>query len=104
MSERNAVLHRRILEISGPAIARDICGRLNSQTVRFQFRTVLAPGRRRSRCAEHRAIVDAIAAGERKAAESAMRVTSPRRATTLLGRASGPASPATCSGGSRVRP
>ena len=34
-SERNAVMHRRILEISGHRIARDICGRLNSQMVRL---------------------------------------------------------------------
>ena len=45
ISERNAVLHRRILEISGHTVARDICSRLHSQMVRYQFRTVLAPGR-----------------------------------------------------------
>ena len=45
MSERNAALHRRILDISRHAVARDICARLRSQIVRFQFRTVLAPGR-----------------------------------------------------------
>ena len=45
MSERNAVLHRRILEISGHEVAGDIAERLHSQVVRFQFRTVLAAGR-----------------------------------------------------------
>ena len=45
ISERNAVLHRRILEISDHRVARDICSRLHSQMVRYQFRTVLAPGR-----------------------------------------------------------
>ena len=54
MSARNAVLHRRILEMSGHHVARDVCARLNSQVVRFQFRTVLAPGRAQKSLAEHR--------------------------------------------------
>ena len=73
ISERNAVLHRRILELSGHHVALDICSRLNSQVVRFQFRTVLAPGRPQKSLAEHRRIVAAIAAGDREAAEQAMR-------------------------------
>ena len=73
MSERNAVMHRRILEISRHAVAHDICARLHSQVVRFQFRTVLAPGRSTKSLAEHRAIVQAIAAGDRRRAERAMR-------------------------------
>jgi DNA-binding GntR family transcriptional regulator len=73
MSERNAVLHRRILEISGHHVASDICARLHSQVVRFQFRTVLAPGRPQRSLAEHGRIVSAIAAGDRAAAEAAMR-------------------------------
>jgi DNA-binding GntR family transcriptional regulator len=73
MSERNAVMHRRILEISGHEVARDICSRLHSQVVRFQFRTVLAPGRSPRSLAEHGEIVGAIAAQDRAAAEQAMR-------------------------------
>jgi DNA-binding GntR family transcriptional regulator len=73
MSERNAAMHRRILEISGHDVARDICSRLHSQLVRFQFRTILAPGRSSRSLTEHQAIVEAIAAGDRKAAERAMR-------------------------------
>ena len=73
MSERNAVMHRRILEISGHRVARDICARLHSQVVRFQFRTVLAPGRPPKSLAEHQRIVSAITAGNRAAAERAMR-------------------------------
>src|SRR3954467_1545064 len=38
MSERNATLHRRILELSRHGVAQDVCARLNSQVVRFQFR------------------------------------------------------------------
>src|SRR3954468_4834028 len=73
MSERNAAMHRRILEISGHQIARDICARLNSQMVRFQFRTVLAPGRSQKSLAEHKRIISAIADGDREGAEQAMR-------------------------------
>jgi DNA-binding GntR family transcriptional regulator len=73
MSERNAAMHRRILEISRHDVARDICARLHSQVVRFQFRTVLAPGRSSKSLAEHQAIVRAIRVGDRPAAEAAMR-------------------------------
>lgn len=73
ISERNAMLHRRILELSGHQVALDICSRLNSQVVRFQFRTVLAPGRPKKSLAEHRQIVEGIAAADREAAEQAMR-------------------------------
>jgi DNA-binding GntR family transcriptional regulator len=73
MSERNAVMHRRILEISRHQVAHDICARLHSQVVRFQFRTVFAPGRPPKSLTEHRRIVRAIAARDRAAAERAMR-------------------------------
>jgi|tagenome__1003787_1003787.scaffolds.fasta_scaffold20930815_2 DNA-binding GntR family transcriptional regulator len=72
MSERNAELHRRILDISRHGVARDICARLHSQIVRFQFRTVLAPGRSSESLAEHTALVEAIAAGDRGRAQAAM--------------------------------
>jgi DNA-binding GntR family transcriptional regulator len=89
MSERNATMHRRILEISRHEVARDTCARLNSQMVRFQFRTVLAPGRPPKSLAEHRAIVEAIAAGDRKAAETAMRRHLSHVTKTLLELAAG---------------
>jgi DNA-binding FadR family transcriptional regulator len=72
-SECNAELHRRILEISGHHVAREISSRLHSQVVRFQFRTVLMPGRPEKSLAEHRQIVAAIAARDRRGAEQAMR-------------------------------
>jgi DNA-binding GntR family transcriptional regulator len=83
ISERNAVLHRRILEISRHRVARDVCARLNSQVVRFQFRTVLAPGRPPASLAEHGRIVAAIAAGDRPGAEQAMREHLTNVAATL---------------------
>lgn len=73
MSECNGVLHRRILEISRHGVAIEICRRLRSQLVRFQFRTVLAPGRAGKSLTEHRAIVTAIRKRDREAAEASMR-------------------------------
>ena len=84
MSERNAALHRLILEASGHRVARDICARLHSQVVRFQFRTVLAPGRAEKSLDEHRKIVAAIVAQDRAAAEKAMRTHLTHVATTLV--------------------
>jgi DNA-binding FadR family transcriptional regulator len=45
---------------------------LSSQIVRFQYRTVLLPGRPDHSFAEHTALVDAIAARDPDAAEAAM--------------------------------
>ena len=87
--ERNGVLHRRILEISDHRVARDVCARLHSQVVRFQFRTVLAPGRPQKSLAEHQRIVSAIAAGDRRAAERAMREHLTHVASVLVDVASG---------------
>jgi DNA-binding FadR family transcriptional regulator len=53
-------------------VALEICERLSSQVVRFQFRTVLAPGRASRSIAEHAAIVNAIRDRDRVAAEDAM--------------------------------
>ena len=89
MSECNARLHRRILEISHHKVALEICARLNSQVVRFQFRTVLAPGRPAKSLEEHAAIVDAIADGDREAAEAAMRLHLSHVVETLLKVAAG---------------
>jgi DNA-binding GntR family transcriptional regulator len=72
-SDQNAVLHRRILEISGHATAQRLISTLRSQLVRFQFRTILVPGRPERSFAEHTAIVDALEAGDGDAAEAAMR-------------------------------
>jgi DNA-binding GntR family transcriptional regulator len=85
ISERNAALHRRILELSGHRVALDVCARLNSQVVRFQFRTVLAPGRPQKSLAEHGRIVAAIAAGDRAEAEEAMREHLRNVAAVLVG-------------------
>ena len=72
-SDRNAVLHRRILAASGHFTAAQLIDGLNSQLVRYQYRTIMLPGRREDSYAEHEAIVDAIESGDGDAAEAAMR-------------------------------
>ncbi|HEX4672567.1 MAG TPA: FCD domain-containing protein, partial [Solirubrobacteraceae bacterium] len=72
-SDQNAVLHGKLLEIAGHDTAVRLISALKSQLVRFQYRTILLPGRSDRSFAEHRAVVDAIAAGDGAAAEQAMR-------------------------------
>jgi DNA-binding GntR family transcriptional regulator len=73
VSDANARLHRRLLEISGHGTAQRLCSLLHSQIVRFQYRTILVPGRPERSFAEHTAVVDAIAARDPEAAETALR-------------------------------
>jgi DNA-binding GntR family transcriptional regulator len=72
-SDANADLHATLLELSGHRIAQQLIRGLKSQTVRFQFRTILVPGRPGASHAEHRAIVEAVTGGHPKRAERAMR-------------------------------
>jgi len=72
-SDQNAVLHGKLLEIAGHDTAERLISALKSQLVRFQYRTILLPGRSDRSFAEHQAVVDAIAAGDGAAAEQAMR-------------------------------
>jgi DNA-binding GntR family transcriptional regulator len=74
VSDENAKFHRRLLEISGHETASHLIKTLNSQIVRFQYRTILLPGRSERSAAEHAAIVDAIADADAHAAEDAMRM------------------------------
>jgi DNA-binding GntR family transcriptional regulator len=72
-SDTNAVLHALLLELSGHATAVRLIGTLNAQTVRYQYRTILIPGRPAASVAEHAAIVEAVSAGDAAGAELAMR-------------------------------
>lgn len=72
-SDQNAILHRRLLEIADHPTAARLISTLSSQLVRFQYRTILVPGRSELSFGEHTAIVDAVAAGDAEAAETAMR-------------------------------
>jgi DNA-binding GntR family transcriptional regulator len=72
-SEVNAELHATLLELSGHATAMRLIESLNAQTVRYQYRTILIPGRPGESVAEHAAIVEAVTAGNEDEAELAMR-------------------------------
>lgn len=72
-SDANADLHAALLELSGHSTAQRLIHGLNSQTVRYQFRTILIPGRSTASQAEHAAIVEAVIAREPEKAEDAMR-------------------------------
>jgi DNA-binding GntR family transcriptional regulator len=72
-SDTNADLHAALLELSGHGTAQRLIRALNSQTVRYQYRTILIPGRSAASVAEHGAIVEAITAGKPDEAEAAMR-------------------------------
>jgi DNA-binding GntR family transcriptional regulator len=72
-SDVNAELHATLLEISGHGTALRLIRTLNSQSVRYQYRTILIPGRSAASHAEHAAIVAAVIAGRPDEAESAMR-------------------------------
>jgi DNA-binding GntR family transcriptional regulator len=72
-SDENVVLHRRVAEIAAHATAARLIATLKSQLVRFQYRTILLPGRSERSYKEHEAIVDAIARRNPRGAEVAMR-------------------------------
>jgi DNA-binding GntR family transcriptional regulator len=84
-SDQNAVLHGRILELSRHATAGRLIATLKSQLVRFQYRTIMLPGRSERSFGEHSAIVGAIAAGDSDAAEQAMRTHLSHVAEALRG-------------------
>jgi DNA-binding GntR family transcriptional regulator len=72
-SEVNAELHATLLQLSGHATAARLIQSLNAQTVRYQYRTILIPGRPGASVAEHAAIVEAVTARRSDEAERAMR-------------------------------
>jgi DNA-binding GntR family transcriptional regulator len=86
-SDQNAELHGRILEISGHATVGRLIATLKSQLVRFQYRTIMLPGRGERSFAEHSAIVLAIANRDAQAAEEAMRTHLSHVAEALRGKA-----------------
>jgi DNA-binding GntR family transcriptional regulator len=72
-SDANADFHRRIKDIARHETADRLISSLHSQMVRFQYRTILVPGRAAKSLEEHTAIADAIAAKNPTAAEAAIR-------------------------------
>src|SRR6266567_2121693 len=60
-SEFNARLHQTLLHMAHHATANRLLDMLKSQNVRFQYRTILVPGRPERSYQEHRAIIEAVA-------------------------------------------
>jgi len=71
-SALNAQFHNAILEIGHHETAAMLLAVLQSQAVRYQFRTVLEPGRISRSLSEHAAIFAALEAHDESAAERAM--------------------------------
>jgi len=73
MSDLNAELHGKLLQIAQHQTATRLLKRLRAQHVRFQYRTVLVAGRAQHSLAEHQVIIEAVATHDGDAAELAMR-------------------------------
>ena len=86
-SDQNALLHGRILEISAHTTVARLIATLKDQLVRFQYRTILLPGRSERSFSEHSRIVQAIAAADMEDAERAMRTHLSHVAEALRGEA-----------------
>ena len=71
-SELNARLHGLVRQIAAHRTAGAIIERLRGQIVRHQVRLALQPGRSSVSLRQHEKIIEAIAAGDPKAAEAAM--------------------------------
>jgi DNA-binding GntR family transcriptional regulator len=71
-SELNARFHQRIWVIADQEVAGNLLLTLKSQSIRFQYRTMLRPGRTAESLCEHEAIVAAIATHDPDTCEAAM--------------------------------
>ncbi|WP_016905903.1 GntR family transcriptional regulator [Streptomyces xiaopingdaonensis] len=72
-SALNRRLHDTVARASGQEVATSLLDRLNGQTVRFQFRLALRPGRPAQSLPQHLAIIEAVVTGDGAAAEAAAR-------------------------------
>jgi DNA-binding GntR family transcriptional regulator len=82
-SELNASFHERIWAIADNRVASALLTTLKSQGIRFQYRTILQPGRPLRSLREHEAIVEALASGDPDASEAMMRQHLARVVETL---------------------
>jgi DNA-binding GntR family transcriptional regulator len=71
-SDLNRVLHGRLREISGHAVAADLVDNLRNRAVSHQYRLAMMPGRPNESLEQHAAIVDAVVAADETAAADAM--------------------------------
>jgi DNA-binding GntR family transcriptional regulator len=72
-SELNSRFHQKIWAIADQKVAASLVANLKSQSIRFQYRTILQPGRPHRSLHEHGVIVDALASGDPDTSEAAMR-------------------------------
>jgi DNA-binding GntR family transcriptional regulator len=82
-SELNARFHEKIWAIADQGVATTLVANLKSQSIRFQYRTILQPGRPDRSLHEHAVIVEALASGDPDASEAAMREHLSRVVETL---------------------
>lgn len=71
-SELNVRFHQLIWSAADHPTASRIAGGLKSQAIRFQYRTIMRPGRREQSLEEHEAIFSALKAHDPDGAEEAM--------------------------------
>jgi DNA-binding GntR family transcriptional regulator len=71
-SDLNAVLHRRIREISRHEVAGDLVAMLRNRSARHQYRLALMPGRPEESLEQHAAIIRAIVRRDAAGASAAM--------------------------------
>ena len=71
-SELNARFHERIWQLAEHGVAARLLSNLKSQSIRYQFRTILQPGRPERSLREHARIVEALASRDPDASETAM--------------------------------
>ncbi len=71
-SKLNALLHRRLREMSGHEIAAELVANLRNRAAHHQYRLAVMPGRSADSLEQHAAIVDAVVAGDEAAAALAM--------------------------------
>jgi DNA-binding GntR family transcriptional regulator len=72
-SELNSRFHQLIWAAADNPTAARLVGSLKSQSIRFQYRTILRPARTERSLREHEAIFAALSAGDADGAETAMR-------------------------------
>lgn len=72
-SELNRLFHQRVREVARHQIADELVGNLRNRAVHHQFRLSMVAGRTEESLAQHRAVAEAVLAGDGDAAEAAMR-------------------------------
>ena len=71
-STLNALLHRRLREVSRHDVAAQLVANLRDRAAHHQYRLALMPGRPFESLGQHRAIVEAVVARDETAAAAAM--------------------------------